>query len=1005
MADLGTLRATLGVDIKPLQQARVHMTQWTRDADRNMGQAQRATGRLDSAFGALGATMAAVLSTRQIVKFTQTAVASFGAMEQSIANASTLFGTVEVDVANLQAQITALSGETGVAAEAIGQALYQALSAGIPVTRDMGAAMGFVRQAVILARAGFTDVTTAVEATAKTLNAYRLEVTEAERIHRILIQTQNRGITLVDELGSYLAQVTPIAAAFGVSFENVGAALAAMTAQGLRTRVAITQLRSLFTELGQSGTSGSEALLRAQQAAGMAQLSFTELMNSGYSLGAVLDLVRDYADTTGKSVIDLFGSVEAGQAVLSLTGANAEYLAMVFGEMSTESELVGESYAKVMDTLVGSTGVFRNNVRLLGTTVGQLLAPALTDVIERLTTWFVAARELIAQNLEVYAARFAAAVAFMLDNLDKVAFLIKGIVLMKLATWFQLATVGAYGFATALTVAATAARTLGRVLVYGLIAEAIGLVIDAFQDINDVVQNTSATWGDAAIIGIDGYVNGIINGLEWLGRVLPRLVGRLISEPLAASISTLFSWDSIKLMLQGHGMEAIYQATVAGGNVTDEIIDEIVSSYKYYDTRRPVKIASDEVVNRWTTSVAQRQREKEFNLPVLDGADAITEITNSWEQMVEDLLAGLGTSQTATQRYVETLKNDYRRFQDELTLADHEGWAARILEIDLWAAALTDEIKAAEAWSDEVSHWIDEVVKARKALLGKEQTAAINAATTQAETAIKQLQLETEAKHRGPQAWLDYQQQHAMNEDLKQYVDLLKEAGAEQSFINEFTNDYKQWTEANIEAQKSMERWTAIAETISGAIGSVFQQLGDHIIHNLVRGKLAFEDFGELALNILEQVLQQMLLVAIINPLTSGAESLITKLFTKNADGNAYGPRGLVPFAAGGVVTRPTVFPFANGVGLMGEAGPEGILPLTRVGGKLGVSAVGGGNVVVNINNQGPPLEVASRNQRQGADGEMIIDLAVRGAINRLDGQGQLDDVFHRHGASRKGVR
>jgi hypothetical protein len=40
-----------------------------------------------------------------------------------------------------------------------------------------------------------------------------------------------------------------------------------------------------------------------------------------------------------------------------------------------------------------------------------------------------------------------------------------------------------------------------------------------------------------------------------------------------------------------------------------------------------------------------------------------------------------------------------------------------------------------------------------------------------------------------------------------------------------------------------------------------------------------------------------------------------------------------VPFRHGGVVTRPTIFPFAGGIGLMSEAGPEAIMPLRRLGG------------------------------------------------------------------------
>lgn len=72
------------------------------------------------------------------------------------------------------------------------------------------------------------------------------------------------------------------------------------------------------------------------------------------------------------------------------------------------------------------------------------------------------------------------------------------------------------------------------------------------------------------------------------------------------------------------------------------------------------------------------------------------------------------------------------------------------------------------------------------------------------------------------------------------------------------------------------------------------------------------------------------------------ASGLLGWLF--NAKGNVFSNGHLQAFARGGVVNRPTVFPFASGVGLMGEAGPEAIMPLTRTpGGDLGVRAQGGG--------------------------------------------------------------
>ena len=82
------------------------------------------------------------------------------------------------------------------------------------------------------------------------------------------------------------------------------------------------------------------------------------------------------------------------------------------------------------------------------------------------------------------------------------------------------------------------------------------------------------------------------------------------------------------------------------------------------------------------------------------------------------------------------------------------------------------------------------------------------------------------------------------------------------------------------------------------------------------------------------------------------------------ANGMAFNENKIVPYAMGGVVKNPTLFQFANGgagrLGLMGEAGPEAILPLKRgADGKLGVVAQGGGvgNIVVNVDAKGTTTE------------------------------------------------
>ena len=81
---------------------------------------------------------------------------------------------------------------------------------------------------------------------------------------------------------------------------------------------------------------------------------------------------------------------------------------------------------------------------------------------------------------------------------------------------------------------------------------------------------------------------------------------------------------------------------------------------------------------------------------------------------------------------------------------------------------------------------------------------------------------------------------------------------------------------------------------------------------------------------------------------------------TESAKGNVIAKNKIVPYAMGGIVKKPTLFPMANGAGLMGEAGPEAIMPLRRGrNGKLGVEASGAamGNITVNVDASGSSVE------------------------------------------------
>jgi lambda family phage tail tape measure protein len=155
---------------------------------------------------------------------------------------------------------------------------------------------------------------------------------------------------------------------------------------------------------------------------------------------------------------------------------------------------------------------------------------------------------------------------------------------------------------------------------------------------------------------------------------------------------------------------------------------------------------------------------------------------------------------------------------------------------------------------------------------------------------------------------------------------------------------------------------------------SSLRTLEDTLIDVTTTGKLEFRDMVDSILRDLAKVAIQQ---SIIQPLAGfmGGFSLFS------AKGHAFDKGEVQPFAKGGIVNRPTVFPFSRGIGLMGEEGPEAIMPLTRTpSGDLGVKAQNGTREVqVHIHNEsGQKMEVTDSKARFDAQA-MIIDLWLDG--------------------------
>ena len=306
----------------------------------------------------------------------------------SIRKASTMFGDVAVDQENLVNKLSKIAADTGSEISTLGEAVYQAMSAGIAPTEDMSDVLSAVEKSAKLASGGFTDTETAMSASLSVLNAYKMDIKDLDKIQGILLQTQNKGVTTVGQLGSALSKVTPTASAFGVSFEQVASSIALMTKQGTSTEIAATALSTVLSELGKDGTTASDNLEKAAQSAGKTTTSFSGLLKEGMNVSEILSLMSDYATKNGLSMVDMFGSIEAGRAALQLAGENTSDFNEILASMGDTAGLVGEAFEKTVTPADRLASSFNNLVVTVGTKMKPVwddLLGSMADMLTKLT--------------------------------------------------------------------------------------------------------------------------------------------------------------------------------------------------------------------------------------------------------------------------------------------------------------------------------------------------------------------------------------------------------------------------------------------------------------------------------------------------------------------------------------------------------------------------------------------------------------------------------------------
>jgi TP901 family phage tail tape measure protein len=313
-------------------------------------------------------------AARAVGAFVADSVRQFSDFDRSMREVWTLLPDLSASAfKDLQGDVRGFVTEMGIAHQEAVPALYQAISAGVPQEN----VFDFLTTAAKFSIGGVTSLETAVDGLTSVTNAYGREVLSAQEASDIFFTTVRLGKTTAAELSANLFQVIPTAASLGIQFGTVGAALAAITAQGVPTSVATTQLRQMFIELNKEG--GKTASLFDD----LAGKSFADFIQGGGTVQGALALLTEHAADSNTSLSNLFGSVEAGNAALALTSkSGAALFNGALGEMTDTTGATDAAFSK-MDEGMGRTWD-RLMIRIddLKVGLGERLAPAIEGVLD-----------------------------------------------------------------------------------------------------------------------------------------------------------------------------------------------------------------------------------------------------------------------------------------------------------------------------------------------------------------------------------------------------------------------------------------------------------------------------------------------------------------------------------------------------------------------------------------------------------------------------------------------
>lgn len=922
---------------------------------------------------ALGATrmVAAVVGVGGAAQAMFGAVRSARAFGRSMAEVSTLLDNTNT-IPRLSEDVRALAEQFGQAPVEEAKALYSVISAGFSETAE---SVGVLTAANKLAVGGVTDVATAATGLVSVLNAYGDEAGTVTDVSDALFVAMRAGQTTIPELANALGQVSPVAANAGVSLEEMLAAVSALTKGGQSTRIAVTGLRGILQAVLVPSKEASDAAERLGlnfSAAGIEADGF-----QGF-LRRVTEATRGNTDV----LADLFPGVEALVPILSLAGNQADDFAAILASMNERMGETERAVDKMVDTADMRLAQMQATLTNFGIDFGN-------EVLVRV----IPAVEALNNNLkEVVGTLKALGLGLVALGLVKFTRIVWGLY----AAW----RAASFAFAATPWGAVIVGLTTGAALLYeytintGDAADAtdeltgsLNRSIETTRALEAVTANSKIALNEAAVARYDAARRD----LEELERQLSEFetrrnrrdrgagsqrelneTGAILTDAEGREVMTY--WTNLGL----HTAESFYTAMAKRIREQRAVVqDALESLYRepktFFSQGRPGSVSDVvteeaesviEALQKERAQIAMSARSKAVYSALMEAEIDLREESASRARVEAEAVA------TFNAKEQERLRDMRVELETRRDLIGIQGESERAVSVE--TAVLEAQMEALQGHNT----LRQEEVALVRALAEAEFD--LREAKGRATDARKDAQ-ETERRLRSIQAETEYtrgliEAEGMRAADKANYVAVLDAEREARVAGRTLTVEEREAVAALSEAQRELERTTRnagaalddffanyraeSADFASIAVSSmeVFTRSTEDLLTDFFTGTQV--DVRAWVSAMIKEIVR----LAVVKPLIGnifgaiggdlgglfggggGAASTATSGLTAVSRSQTLQAFTMGPhFSEGGVTSGPEMFRRGGEVGIRGESGPEGILPLAMVNGELGVRSTGGG--------------------------------------------------------------